>query len=469
MRKVRERRILYENIDIPDIHTLPVYRKYGGYASLEKLFTLAPDDLIQMVKDSGLRGRGGAGFSTGMKWSLMNRQIEPRYLCCNADESEPGTFSNRYILERKPHLLIEGIIACCWALGIHTAYVYIRGEFTLGKKRLDAAIAEAYAAGLLGENVAGSGFHLDVYTHAGAGAYICGEETGLIESLEGKRGQPRNKPPFPAVQGLFMKPTCVQNVETLANLPFLVQNGLDWYRSLGTIYADVPRAAGDPMNTGTKLYCISGHVEKPGVYEVEMGLTVNELIELAGGVRGGNRVKAVIPGGSSAPVLTPYELDCPLDFTSLTVAKSMLGSGGIIVMDETVCTVAALENLMEFYAHESCGQCTPCRVGTPWVRDVTRRIERGEGKPGDVDYLIQIANQIADVDAFTWNTICVFGIAVSWPAVSFARKFRPEFEAHIRNGKCTLLPVDEAVVPPEENYAYPRPPLKVVQSPAWDV
>ncbi|MBM3216264.1 NADH-quinone oxidoreductase subunit NuoF [Candidatus Poribacteria bacterium] len=467
MAEAKERRILYENLDVPGIHTLDVYRKHGGYASLEKVFAIPPDDHITLVKDSGLRGRGGAGFSTGMKWTLMNRQIEPRYLCCNADESEPGTFSNRYILQNKPHMLIEGIIACCWALGIHTAYVYCRGEFTLAKKRLDAAILEAYAAGILGESVAGSGFALDVYTHSGAGAYICGEETGLIESLEGKRGQPRNKPPFPAVQGLFMKPTCVQNVETLSNLPFIVNNGLDWYKGMGSVYTDVPRTAGDPVNTGTKLYCVSGHVEKPGVYEVELGITAQDLIDMASGVRGGNRVKAVIPGGSSAPVLTPYELDCPLDFTSLGLAKSMLGSGGIIVMDETVCTVSALLNLMEFYAHESCGQCTPCRSGTPWVRDITKRIEAGHAKPGDIEQLIDVANQIANVDTFTWNTICVFGIAVSWPAVSFARKFRPEFEAHILNGECTVLPLEEAITPPEQNYAYPRPQVTVVQQPKW--
>jgi NADH-quinone oxidoreductase subunit F len=468
MANVRERRILYEDIDVPGMHTLEVYRQRGGYRSLDVLFGIAPDDLITMVKDSGLRGRGGAGFPTGQKWGFINRSLEPRYLCANADESEPGTFSNRYILEKKPHLLVEGIICSCWALGVNTAYVYIRGEFTLGKKRLDAAIAEAYAAGLLGPNVAGSGFHLDIYTHAGAGAYICGEETGLIESLEGKRGQPRNKPPFPAIQGLFMKPTWVQNVETLANVPFIVRNGVDWYKSMGSIYADMPRTVPDPgINTGTKLYCISGHVEKPGVYEVEMGLTSWDLIELAGGVRGGNKVKAVIPGGSSAPVLTSYELDCPLDFTSLSCAKSMLGSGGIIVMDETTCTVAALLNLMEFYTHESCGQCTPCRTGTPWVRDITRRIEHGQGKPGDMQLLVDVANNIANVDTFTWNTICVFGIAVSWPAVSFARKFRPEFEAHIRAGECVVLPVEEAVTPPEENYAYPRAQVTVVQQPKW--
>ena len=467
MGKPKELRILYENLDVPDMHTIEVYRQHGGYKSLDKLFGMEPSDLVDMVKESGLRGRGGAGFSTGMKWSFVPKDIEPKYLCANADESEPGTFSNRYVLERKPHALIEGIINSCWTLGIHTAYVYIRGEFTLGKKRLDAAIQEAYADGLLGEKVAGKDFSLDIYTHAGAGAYICGEETGLIESLEGKRGQPRSKPPFPAVQGLFQKPTVVQNVETLCNVPLIVNNGVDWYKAMGSVYLDCPRGT-DPVNTGTKLYCVSGHVEKPGVYEVEMGLTAHEMIEMAGGVRGGNRLKAVIPGGSSAPVLTPYECDVPLDFTSLQMAKTMMGSGGVIVMDETVCMAHALTNLLDFYAHESCGQCTPCRNGTPWTRDIAKRIEQGGGQPGDVDRLIEVANNIANVDTFTWNTICVFGIAVSWPAVSFARKFRPEFEAHIREGKCVTLPVDEAVTPPEENYAWPQALAEAAQKPAWD-
>ncbi|MDE0021005.1 MAG: NADH-quinone oxidoreductase subunit NuoF [Candidatus Poribacteria bacterium] len=467
MGKPKERRILYENIDAPDMHTLDVYRRHGGYASLEKLFDLNAEQLLDIVRDSGLRGRGGAGVSAGFKWNLMG-QGEPKYLIANADESEPGTFSNRYILQHKPHMLIEGMIIAAWSLGVHKAYVYVRGEFTLGKKRLDAAIQEAYEAGILGESVAGHDFALDIYTHAGAGAYICGEETGLIESLEGKRGQPRVKPPFfPAAIGVFMQPTMVHNVETLSNLPYIINNGTEWYQSLGAVYKDTPRGV-DPMNTGTKLYCVSGHVEKPGVYEVEMGLTVRELVELAGGVRGGNEVKAVIPGGSSAPVLTPYELDVPVDFTCLQMAKTMLGSGGIIVMDETTCTVRALENLMDFYAHESCGQCTPCRVGTPWTRDIVARIEAGKGRPGDVDHLIEVANNVANIDTFTWNTICVFGIAVSWPAVSFARKFRPEFEAHIEQGKCVTLPVSEAVAPPEENYAWPQELPEVERKPTWD-
>ncbi len=454
---VQERRILYEHLDVPDINTLEVYLQYNGYRGVEKaLKELDPETITQTVSDSGLRGRGGAGFSTGMKWRFVPRDITPKYLCCNADESEPGTCKDRYVIERKPHMLLEGIIIACYAIGINTAYVYIRGEFTAGKKILDAAIEEAYEAGYLGKDILGTGFDLDVYTHPGAGAYICGEETGLIESLEGRRGQPRNKPPFPAVEGLFGKPTVVQNVETLANLPFIVLNGAEWFTSMGVDYNPPDAEKPNPMlvNTGTKLYGVSGHVEKPGVYELELGLTCRELIEVAGGVRGGNRLKAVIPGGSSAPVLTHYEIDVPMDFTSLQSAKTMLGSGGIIVMDETVCMVDALLNLLKFYAHESCGQCTPCRWGTPWARDIVDRIEHGEGRPGDIEKLQDVANNIANIDTFTWETICVFGISVSWPAVSYSRKFLPEFEAHIREGKCIVLDRDEACVSPEDNYAW---------------
>ena len=478
---VQEKRILYEHLDVPNINTLDVFRQYDGYTRFEKAIAeYQPEDIAKMVMDSGLKGRGGAGFSTGEKWRTVPRDIEPRYLCCNADESEPGTFSNRYILEKNPHLLIEGILICCYAMGIETTYVYIRGEFTLGKKMLDVAIKEAYEQGYLGENVHGTGLNINIYTHQGAGAYICGEETGLIESLEGKRGQPRNKPPYPSVEGVFMKPTVVQNVETLCNLPFIVWNGVEWYTQMGPTYGDArfdpPKA--DP-NTGTKLYCISGDVNAPGVYELELGLTCRELIEVAGGLRG-EEVKAVIPGGSSAPILTHYELDTRLDFTSLTLAKSMLGSGGIIVINETRNIVDCLLNIMKFYAHESCGQCTPCRWGTPWVRDIVQRIADGNGRKDtitrpkfgvaengrwgdtgeteeiyeDLDLLESVANNIANVDTMTWNTICVFGLAVSWPAVSYVRKFRPEFEAAIREGKLVTLPVTESTVSPEENYAY---------------
>ena len=457
---VQERKVLYEHLDVPNINTLKVYREYQGYQGVEKALKELPQDAItKMVSDSGLRGRGGAGFSTGMKWSFVPQDISPKYLCCNADESEPGTCKDRYIIERKPHMLLEGIIIACYALDVNTAYVYVRGEFTDGIRILDEAIDEAYEAGYLGKNILGTGFDLDVYTHPGAGAYICGEETGLIESLEGKRGQPRNKPPFPAIEGLFHKPTVVQNVETLANVPFIILNGPEWFTSMGVDYNEPGAERPNPtlVNTGTKLYCVSGHVEKPGVYELELGLTCNELIEVAGGIRGGNRVKALIPGGSSAPVLTHYELDVPMDFTSLGNAKTMLGSGGIIVMDETVCMVDALLNILKFYGHESCGQCTPCRWGTPWTRDIVDRIEHGHGKPGDIEKLQTVANNIANVDTMTWDTICVFGISVSWPAVSYSRKFRPEFDAHLREGKCVVLDRDEACVPPEENYAIAKP------------
>lgn len=478
---VQEKRILYEHLDTPGIHTFDVFRQHDGYTRFEKAIAeYQPDDIAKMVMDSGLKGRGGAGFSTGLKWSFVPKDIKPCYLCCNADESEPGTFSNRYVLEKNPHLLIEGILICCYAMGIETTYVYIRGEFTLGKKMLDIALKAAYDNGYLGKNIRGTGLNVDIYTHPGAGAYICGEETGLIESLEGKRGQPRNKPPFPAVEGVFRKPTVVQNVETLCNLPFIVGEGVEWYTQMGPTYGDTRFDPPKPdPNTGTKLYCISGDVNKPGVYELELGLTCAELIQVAGGVRG-KEVKAVIPGGSSAPILTRYELDTRLDFTSLTLAKSMLGSGGIIVMNETRNIVDCLLNIMKFYAHESCGQCTPCRWGTPWVRDIVQRIADGNGRNStitrprfgiaengrwgdtgeteeiyeDLDLLESVANNIANVDTMTWNTICVFGIAVSWPAVSYLRKFRPEFEAAIREGQLTTLSVEEATVPPEENYAY---------------
>ena len=477
---IQEKRIIYEHLDVPDICMFDVFRQYGGYQRFEKaLKELPPEEISDMVLQSGLKGRGGAGFSTGLKWSFVPRDIEPRYLCCNADESEPGTFSNRYILERIPHLLVEGILISCYALGIHSCYVYVRGEFTLGKKMLDQAIEEARSHGYLGEDILGSGFGLEIYTHPGAGAYICGEETGLIESLEGKRGQPRVKPPFPAVSGVFSKPTVVNNVETLCNIPFIVDQGIEWYTNMGVTYGD---ARFDPPkpdpNTGTKLYCVSGDVKDPGVYELELGLTCSELIDVAGGVKG-DRIKAVIPGGSSAPILTDYELDTRMDFTSLTLAKTMLGSGGIIVLNETRSIVDSLLNIMEFYAHESCGQCTPCRNGTPWVRDIVKRIATGGGRQTkierprfgitesgrwgdtgeieevyeDLELLENVANNIANVDTMTWDTICVFGIAVSWPAVSYLRKFRPEFEACIRDGKCTVLSVDEATVKPEENYA----------------
>lgn len=453
---VQQRRILYEHLDVPNIKNIDVYLQYNGYKGAQKaLDEYQPDQIVEIVKTSGLKGRGGAGFPTGAKWSFVPKNIEPKYLCCNADESEPGTFSNRYVLEKNPHLLIEGIIIACYALGIHTCYVYIRGEFTYGKKVLDQAIEEAYEKGYLGKNIFGKGFDLEVYTHPGAGAYICGEETGLIESLEGKRGQPRSKPPFPAVSGLFGKPTVVQNVETLCNVPFIINNGVEWYRKMGQIYTN-PRTNQEDPNTGTKLYCVSGHVNKPGVYELDLGLTCQELIEMAGGVRNGHKLKAVIPGGASAAILTPDELNVRMDFSSLTAWKTMLGSGGIVVMDETVCIVDALLNIMNFFSHESCGQCTPCRWGTSWVRDVVDRIEHGKGRPEDLDLIIDVAKNIGDVDTMTFNTICQFGIAVAWPAVSYVRKFRPEFEAHIREGRCVILPPEEAKVPPEENYAIPK-------------
>lgn len=451
-----ETRVLTRHFHVPGLETIDVYCAHDGYASLAALFASEPSAIREAVGAAGLRGRGGSGFAVGHKWSLMALDGEVRYLCANADESEPGTFKDRYLLERSPHMLIEGMICACYALGIHTAYVYLRGEFTRPRRLLEHALGEAYAEGLLGRSVMASGFALDIRTHSGAGAYICGEETALIESLEGKRGEPRVKPPYyPAARGLFGEPTVVHNVETLCNIPHIVARGPAWYAALGTAYDDPPRGV-DPVNTGTKLYSVSGHVRKPGVYELEMAPTAAQLIEIAGGVRDGRRVKAVIPGGSSAPVLCHYELDVPMDFTSLQLASSMLGSGGVIVLDETTCMVAALANLLGFYAHESCGQCAPCRTRTPWLRDIVRRIEGGTGKPGDIERIENVARGLANIDTFTWDVICYFGISVSWPAVSFARKFRPEFEAHLICGGCRVLNRDEATVEREDNYAWPR-------------
>ena len=460
MPPVPETRVLTRDFDVVGLHTLDVYRRRGGYTALDALFSMDPSRVRSEVAASGLRGRGGSGFAVGQKWSLMSLDGPMRYLCANADESEPGTFKDRYLLERSPHLLIEGIICACYALGVHTAYVYLRGEFARPLALLSDAIREANAAGLLGSNIARSGFALDVHTHSGAGAYICGEETALIESVEGKRGEPRAKPPFyPAVRGLFDAPTMVHNVETLCNLPHILRHGAEWYAGMGTRYEDAPRGV-DPVNTGTKLYSVSGHITRPGAYELEMGVTAAQLIEVA--VPDGRGVKAVIPGGSSAPVLCHYELDVPMDFTSLHMASSMLGSGGVIVLDETTCMVKALTNLLSFYAHESCGQCAPCRTRAPWLRDVARRIEEGRGKPDDLARIEEIARGLADVDAFTWNVICYFGISVSWPAVSFTRKFRPEFEAHLMHGGCCVLPIEEATARPVDNYAWPRSSLTSV-------
>ncbi|HLB95098.1 MAG TPA: NADH-quinone oxidoreductase subunit NuoF, partial [Nitrospiria bacterium] len=354
-------KILHKNLETPGYTgNLADYERMGGYQAIRKAFgQLKPGDLIEIVKKSGLRGRGGAGFPAGMKWDFIPKDPGlTKYLACNADESEPGTFKDRQLIERDPHQMIEGIILCCYAIGVKTSYIYIRGEFVYGAQVLERALAEAYAAGYLGKNILGSGVDLDVYVHRGAGAYICGEETALLESIEGKRGLPRTKPPFPAIHGLYGRPTVINNVETLSNLPHIVMRGAEWYAAIGS----------PPKSTGTRIFSVSGHVKRPGNYEVPMGVPLRELIyEHAGGIRGDKKIKAVIPGGASAAFLTEQHLDVKLDFESIASVGSMLGSGGVTVMDEETCMVRAALNLMEFFYHESCGKCTPCREGSSWL------------------------------------------------------------------------------------------------------
>ena len=402
--------------------TLDFYLQHEGYGALKIALTKKPDEIIEMVKASGLRGRGGAGFPTGMKWQFVDKKISPRYIACNADESEPGTFKDHLLMERNPHLLIEGCAIGCYAIGAKVAYIYIRGEFLHVQTVLERAIAEAHARGFLGENILGSGFDCDVYVHRGAGAYEAGEETALLESLEGKRAQPRNKPPFPAVVGLYNKPTAVNNVETLCNVPIVVSKGAEWFAALGP-----------EKNGGPKLYCVSGHVKKPGVYEASMNITLRELIEgRAGGVPEGRTLKAVIPGGSSVPILLPGQLDTQASFDGVQKAGSLLGSAAIIVLDDTTCMVWLAENLLHFYRHESCGKCTPCREGTDWIYRILRRIERGEGLMRDLDLLQSISSNIAG------KTLCAFGDAAVTPVTTTLKHFRHEYEAHIREKRCTL-------------------------------
>ncbi|MCX6290754.1 MAG: NADH-quinone oxidoreductase subunit NuoF, partial [Bacteroidetes bacterium] len=425
------RKLLLQNIDVPGINTYEVYRKTGGYASVEKaLKTMTPEAVVEEVKKSGLRGRGGAGFPTGMKWSFLAKPPGvPRYLVCNADESEPGTFKDRYLMERIPHSLIEGMITSSYALGVNTAYIYIRGEFFYVSRILEKAIDEAYSNGWLGKNILGTDFSLDLYVHVGAGAYICGEETALLESLEGKRGNPRNKPPFPAVAGLYGCPTVVNNVETIADVVPIVNDGGDAYAKIGI-----------GKSTGTKLISASGHINKPGVYEIELGLPVEEFIysdHYCGGIRGGKNLKAVVAGGSSVPILPAHLIlktaggePRLMSYESLSdggfQTGTMLGSGGFIVMDETTSIVKNLWNFSRFYHHESCGQCSPCREGTGWMEKILHRILEGHGKPGDVDLLWDVQSKIEG------KTICPLGEAAAWPVASAIRHFRSEFEEYIK-------------------------------------
>jgi NADH-quinone oxidoreductase subunit F len=415
--------ILTRYVREPNSFTLDFYLQHDGYGGLKKALGMEPDQLIELVKASGLRGRGGAGFPTGMKWQFVDKKSpKPRYLACNADESEPGTFKDHLLMERNPHLLLEGCAIACYAIQAKVAYIYIRGEFLHVQRVLERAIDEAYGAGLLGRNVLGSGFDCEVYIHRGAGAYEAGEETALLESLEGKRAQPRNKPPFPAAVGLYNCPTAVNNVETLSNVPLIVRNGAEWFASLGP-----------EKNGGPKLYCVSGHVKRPGVYEAPMTVTLRELVEgRAGGVRDGRTLKALIPGGSSVPILLPDQLDVQASFDAVQRAGSLLGSAGIIVLDDSTCMVWLAENLLHFYRHESCGKCTPCREGTDWLLKILQKIERGDGQPGDLELLASISENIGG------KTLCAFGDAAVTPVMTTLKHFRHEYEAHIRERRCPL-------------------------------
>lgn len=413
----QHKQILLANIGHADQHTMAGYESRGGYRAAKKALGLDPLKVLEEVKLSGLRGRGGAGFPTGQKWSFVPRDSgKPVYLIHNADESEPGTFKDRLLLERDPHSSIEGMIIAAWALQSNWSCIYIRGEYSYPYARTVAAIKEAYAKGYLGKNIFGSEFSHDIVVHRGAGAYICGEETGLLESLEGKKGQPRLKPPFPAVVGAYGCPTVVNNTETLAAVPWIIEHGASAYRQFGT-----------EKSPGTKLLSSSGHINRPGVYEIELGTPLLQFIEeQCGGVANGRKLKAVIPGGSSVPVLRADELEgVTLDYESLNSKGTFLGSGGFIVMDETTDVAEAILNLMHFYAHESCGQCTPCREGGNWLQKIFRRIADGRGLPGDLELIESVSGQIGG------HTICAFGDAIAMPAVSFITKFRDEFRERI--------------------------------------
>ncbi len=414
--------------------SLEAYRADGGYRALTKaLNDMAPAQVTDVVKSSGLRGRGGAGFPCGVKWTFLPKDHPgPIYLCVNADESEPGTFNNRILMEKDPHQVLEGIILACYATRASTAYIYIRYEYGDSYRTMQRAVDEAYAANLLGRGVMGKDFHLDVYLHRGAGAYICGEETGLIESLEGKRAWPRIKPPFPAVEGAFRKPTVINNVETLACVPHIINRGADWFKSMGV--PPDPKNPRDAGSYGPKLYCISGHVNKPGCVELPLGVTVRELVDKhAGGVWKGRRAKGCIPGGLSMGFLTETEFDTPLDFSGPGKAGCLgLGTAAVIVFDEATSIVDVLYNTCRFFAHESCGQCTPCREGTGWMMKITDRIRRGQGRMEDLKILEEVGNAIGIMPG---TTICGLADGAGWPVKTAIRKFRAEFEEFIRSGQ----------------------------------
>lgn len=438
-------RVLLKNIDVPHSDNIDIYIAHGGYQAVRKALTsFKPEQLVDMIKKSGLRGRGGAGFHTGLKWEFMRSNPNPtKYLIVNTDEGEPGTFKDRYLVEEDPHQVLEGVIIAAYAIGANRAYVYIRGEFFLGAKRWIKVIADAYGRGFLGKNILGTGFNLDVSIHRGAGAYICGEETALIESLEGKRGIPRAKPPYPSQVGLYGKPTLVHNVETLACVPHIILRGPDWFASIGT-----------EQSKGPKIFCVSGHVKRPGNYELPLGTTLREIIyEHAGGIRNGGRLKAVIPGGASTPFLTPDHLDIPMAFETLAKVDSMLGTGAVIVMDDTTCIVKAVLHIAKFFAHETCGRCAPCRIGTQLMYKIIDRIESGEGREGDIELLMEVANSMKG-----GVTFCPLGEASVNPVLSSIKHFREEYEYHIKNKRCMVSEVAQAFLP----FSHPKPKPKIL-------
>ncbi len=417
--------VCFRTLQFDQPWTLENYRNVGGYAVLEQILRdkTRQEDIIEQLKNSALRGRGGAGFPTGLKWSFMPRKMPgAKYIVCNSDEGEPGTCKDRDIMRYNPHQLIEGMIIAGYTIGAEVGYNYVRGEFYEPIERFEQALTEAREAGYLGKNILDSGFNFELHTHPGAGAYICGEETALLESLEGKKGQPRYKPPFPAGYGLYGRPTTINNTETLASVPVILQHGADWFHELGT-----------PNNGGQKIFCMTGHVNKPGNYEVPLGMPFAELLELAGGIREGHQLKAVIPGGTSTPVVpADVMMQTAMSYDGIGKAGSMLGAGSVIVMDDSTCMVKALERIAYFYYEESCGQCTPCREGTGWLYRVIKRIENGQGQQEDLDRLVDVAENI------NGNTICALGDAAAAPVISFIKHFREEFQYHIDHGCCMV-------------------------------
>ncbi|HTK05607.1 MAG TPA: NADH-quinone oxidoreductase subunit NuoF [Ktedonobacteraceae bacterium] len=417
--------IVTKDFDVPGIDSLDVYRQHGGYEALAKaLREYQPDDLVELIKKSGLRGRGGAGFPTGLKWSFLAKNDKPRYLCCNCDESEPGTFKDRMLMETCPHRLIEGVIITSYACRVSTAFIYVRGELAKAGRQVERAVQEAYAAGLIGNNILGSDYSLDVIVHRGAGAYICGEESALMESLEGRRGYPRLKPPFPAVIGLYGGPTVINNCETLSSIPAIITSGADWYAGFGT-----------EKSKGTRIFCLSGQVKKPGNYELPLGTPLRTLIydeQYGGGILNDKELKAIIPGGSSTFILGPDKVDTTLDFEAIAAAGSMLGSGGVVVINSDTCIVGAVLRMTEFYRDESCGKCTPCREGTYWMTEVLERLEHGHGRESDIELLRDICDNISG------KSFCPLGDAATSSITSSIRLFREEFEYHVRHGHCMV-------------------------------